>query len=294
MNKKRKIKVKKKNLTIFILLTILIIFSIIKTTNYIINLTKEKKEVKEILTPQEKKLLELENINKKINYFIDKNIDRYITYKNNNDNLPIEQIIKNVNMNLDLNHYEDKMPATNLNNTNILVNKYYYLEKDYIPDNLEIISNQYALSNMKLVNIAKEAFENMAKAAKKENLNIVAMSTYRDYEYQEKLYNNYVRQDGKEKADTYSSRPGFSEHQTGLAVDVFNNKEPYTNFHNTNEFIWMKEHAKEYGFILRYPENKENETGYYYESWHYRYVGIETATYITNNNITLEEYFATK
>ena len=294
--KKRKLKIKKKNFIIFILIVILIIFSIAKTTSLIINkISKEnKKEIKETLTPKEKKLLELKNINKKLNYFNDKYIDRYINYKNKNKDISLTQVIKDVNMNLDKTHYEYKLPAKNLNTNLVLVNKYYYLEDDYVPEDLEEISKQYALSNMKLRKEAKEAFEEMAKAAKKENLSIVAMSTYRSYEYQVTLYNNYVKQDGEEAADTYSGRPGFSEHQTGLAVDVFNNKEKYTDFHLTNEFIWMNENAKEYGFILRFPENKEKETGYQYESWHYRYVGIDIAKYITDKDITLEEYHATK
>jgi D-alanyl-D-alanine carboxypeptidase len=196
-------------------------------------------------------------------------------------------------MNLDLTHYEDKIPARNLNDKFILVNKYYYLEEDYIPENLEELNKQYALSNMKMVNVAKEAFEEMSKDAKKEGLKIIAMSTYRDYEYQTDLYDRYVKQDGKEAADTYSGRPGFSEHQTGFAVDVYNGDESYTDFHITEEFKWMQKHAKEYGFILRFPEGKEHETGYQYESWHYRYVGLEAATYITEKNITLEEYYAT-
>ena len=112
-------------------------------------------------------------------------------------------------------------------------------------------------------------------------------------EYQTDLYDRYVKQDGKEAADTYSGRPGFSEHQTGFAVDVYNGNESYTDFHITEEFKWMQKHAKEYGFILRFPEGKEHETGYQYESWHYRYVGLEAATYITEKNITLEEYYAT-
>lgn len=296
--KKIKIKVKKKNFIIFLVIILTILLCLIKSTTTVINLIKDNKEKKEVKekkpTEKEIKLEKLNNIHKKINYFKDENIDRYIDYKNNNKDLSLKQIIKNVNMNMDLKHYEDIFPATNLNELNILVNKHYYLEEDYIPNNLEEINTQYALKGMKLVNVAKEAFEEMSAAARKENLKIVAMSTYRDYNYQENLYNKYVKQDGIEKADLYSGRPGFSEHQTGLAVDVYNGKETYTNFHKTKEFTWMQEHAKEYGFILRYPENKENETGYEYESWHYRYVGIDIAKYINDNNITYEEYCATK
>ena len=196
-------------------------------------------------------------------------------------------------MQLDKTQYEDIIPARNLNTPKVLVNKYYYLEEDYVPKNLEAISSMYALNGMQLVKEAKIAFESLSKAASKEDLRIIAMSSYRSYEYQVDLYNRYVKQDGKEKADTYSGRPGHSEHQTGLAVDVYNGKTDYTNFEKTKEFKWMNSHAHEYGFILRFPKDKEHETGYEYESWHYRYVGEEIATYIKENNISFEEYYAT-
>jgi D-alanyl-D-alanine carboxypeptidase len=207
--------------------------------------------------------------------------------------MPNKQIIKNVNMNLDKDFYKDPISARNLNTTKVLVNKYYYLDKDYIPLNLQDISKKYALNNMKLVNVAKDAFEEMAKDASNEKLKIIAMSTYRSYDYQVNLYNKYVKTDGKEKADTYSGRPGYSEHQTGLAADVYNGKTNYTNFESTKEFDWMDKHAHEYGFILRFPKDKVDETGYVYESWHYRYVGKDIAKYIKEHNISFEEYYAT-
>ena len=197
-------------------------------------------------------------------------------------------------MNLDKPPYEYTIPAKNLNTDTLLVNKYYYLKEDYVPNDLQAISRKYALSNMRMVGTAKESFENLSAAAQAENLNIIAMSTYRSYTYQVNLYNRYKKQDGEAKADTYSGRPGHSEHQTGLAVDVYNKENNYTNFGKTKEFEWMQQHAHEYGFILRFPKDKEKETGYEYESWHYRYVGVEVATYIHDNNITLEEYHATK
>ena len=300
---KLKIKIKWKNLFIMLIFLFLLIFGIteiIVCIGKIISSPKteekiektEKKDV-EVKTPEAEKLNKLNNINEKIDYFNNNYIDRYISYKEKNNNLTDEQIIKNVNMNLDLKQYEDKIKAKNLNKTNILVNKYYYLEEDYVPNNLKAIKKQYALDGMKLVEEACNAFENMAKAAEKENLTIVAMSAYRSYSYQVNLYNRYVKSDGKEAADTYSGRPGHSEHQTGLAVDVYNQKETYTNFEKTKEFTWMQNHASEYGFILRFPKNKENETGYIYESWHYRYVGVEIAKYIKEHNISYEEYYAT-
>lgn len=294
--RKKKVKIKKKNFLIFIICLILIIFGITKGISKINEITESPKELKteKKNKNKDKKLDELNNIDKKIDYFNSKNINRYLAYKKKNKNLTDEQIIKNVNMNLDYDFYEHEEKANHLNEKIILVNKYNYLTDDYVPENLEKISTTYALSNMKLVNYAKTAFEELAKAAKKENLNIIAMSSYRSYEYQVDLYNKYVKSDGKEAADTYSGRPGHSEHQSGLAVDVFNNNESYTDFEKTKEFNWMQEHAHEYGFILRFPKGKENETGYQYESWHYRYVGNDIAKYIKEKNISLEEYHATK
>lgn len=293
--RKKKIKIKKKNFIIFIIFIVLIGFSFTKLTTLILNtFDSPKKEIEnKTLTEKEKKLQKLNNINKKISYFKMENLDRYISYKNKNKDLNDEQIIKDVNMDLDKKQYEDMHETINLNKINILVNKHNYLKEDYVPENLKSLSSTYALSNMKMVEEAANAFESLSKDASKENNKIIAMSTYRSYEYQVDLYNKYVKSDGKDAADTYSGRPGNSEHQTGLAVDVYNQTETYTNFEKTEEYDWMQENAYKYGFILRFPKGKENETGYEFESWHYRYVGKDIAKYIHKHNITLEEYIAT-
>ena len=119
------------------------------------------------------------------------------------------------------------------------------------------------------------------------------MSTYRSYNYQVNLYNQYVKQDGKEKADTYSGRAGYSEHQTGLALDfcIYKDEKCYIE-HDVEDKIetkWIHQNCHRYGFILRYPLDKEDITKYSYEPWHLRYVG-NIASYIYNNNLTLEEY----
>ena len=172
----------------------------------------------------------------------------------------------------------------------VLVNKNNKLTSDYIPSDLEIIDIKYACNDKYLRHEARINFENMAKNAKKEGFNIIAVSTYRSYEYQNKLYNNYVLDKGFYYADLTSARPGHSEHQTGLVVDVANESLDYDNFENTKEFIWMKENSHKYGFILRYPKGKFHITGFKYEPWHYRYVGIDIATYIYKDNLTFEEY----
>ena len=172
----------------------------------------------------------------------------------------------------------------------VLVNKNNKLDSTYIPKDLQKISIHYANEEKYLRKEAKEAFEKMSEDAKKKGYRIVAVSTYRSYEYQKNLYEKYVKNKGLEYADLCSARKGHSEHQTGLAVDVEGENKNYDFFEETKEFNWMNENAHLYGFILRYPKNKTNITGFKFEPWHYRYVGKEIATKIKKKKITLEEY----
>ena len=186
--------------------------------------------------------------------------------------------------------YNDINTIYNPTTLDFLINKNNKLTKDYIPTDLEIIDINYSCKDKYLRKEARINFEKLAKEAKKEGFNIIAVSTYRSYDYQDKLYNNYVLDKGIYYADMASARAGHSEHQTGLAVDVADLSLDYDNFENTKEFNWMKNNAHKYGFILRYPKASFHITGFKYEPWHYRYVGIEAATYIYENSITLEEY----
>ena len=131
----------------------------------------------------------------------------------------------------------------------------------------------------------------MVAAAKNDGISLWNVSGYRSYNTQQSLYNNYKARDGQTKADTYSARPGSSEHQTGLATDICTASSA-AHFENTDKYKWLINNSYKYGFILRYPEGKTYITGYKFEPWHYRYVGVEAATYIHNNNITFEEYHA--
>ncbi len=236
----------------------------------------------------------IENKLKSQKFYRDKNSERYLAYQEKNPNLSLEDIIINTNIGLDQDPYTNIKQASNLNDITILVNKYNVLPKDYVPENLEYLDEKYSKSGMRLVKEAKVAFEEMAYDALKENYTIIAMSTYRSYEYQTSLYNNYVKKDGSKLADTYSARPGHSEHQTGLAVDIYNDKATYTDFDKTKEYTWMQDNAYKYGFILRYPSDKVSETTYQYEPWHYRYVGKEIAKYIYTHNITYDRYYMEK
>lgn len=137
-----------------------------------------------------------------------------------------------------------------------------------------------------------EAYQQMFRDGAERGLDFVLVSDFRTYQYQEQLYNNYVARDGQEAADQYSARPGHSEHQTGLTVDV-GSADSASNltvkFGDTPEYAWLKDVAHEYGFIVRYPEGKEHITGYQYEPWHIRYIGDE-AEAVYESGLSLEEY----
>lgn len=141
---------------------------------------------------------------------------------------------------------------------------------------------------------ARAALNQMLAAAEKEGYVLVAFSGFRSYEYQTDLYNRYVNRDGKDAADRYSARPGYSEHQTGLTFDIGEKgKEDLwltSEFGETPAGKWLATNAHKYGFILRYPKGKEDVTGYMYESWHFRYLEGDTATKVFNAGVTLEEY----
>ncbi len=226
-----------------------------------------------------------------ISYYKKEYKERYDNYKKKNKELSNEDVITRVNIGLDNSYYTNTYKTPYPNKDYILVNKYIYLGEDYVPDNLEDISTNYSRSGMRLVSSAKDAFETLAEQALKDNKKVIAMSSYRSYQYQVNLYNRYVANEGVNAADTYSARPGYSEHQTGLCVDVYDGVIDYTNFEKSDSYNWMMDNAYKYGFILRYPKGKENITGYQYESWHYRYVGKKIAKYIHDNDITFDEYY---
>ena len=160
-------------------------------------------------------------------------------------------------------------------------------------DGILIANKTYSLPSNYGNGLTKEtqkAFNDMDAEATSLGLNLYLSSGYRSYYDQKYIYNNYVARDGKTKADTYSARPGHSEHQTGLAFDLNTINDSFTY---TDEGKWVHDNCYRFGLILRYPKGKDNITGYMHESWHLRYVGIELATKLYNNGdwITLEEYF---
>lgn len=225
-------------------------------------------------------------------YFILSRLDRYLSYKERHQNKSIRDIVTEVNCDVDKRHYIDVSDVDITHNELMLVNKFHYLGR-YIPSDLVTIEPNYTRNGGQLTRTAFEAFKRLSNTARQEGLNIVSQSAFRSYETQRYIYNNFLLQNPQSVVDTFSARPGHSEHQTGLAIDVATlTSGTLGSFVYTNEFKWMQENAHLFGFILRYPEGKEHLTGYMYEPWHWRFVGIEAATYIHQNNITFDEYHA--
>ena len=278
---------------IIIILSSIIVVIFIILMVFLFNTNSKDKDIDNVKDNEstEKVKEKEDNEFSKLSYYKEENLDRYKSYETNNPNLSIEDIVTKVNLNLDKEIYTDTRPSTNLNTNYLLVNKFNYLDSNYIPENLELLDNSYAKSGIYLVKEAKDNIERLISDAKNDGMNIRVISAYRSYSYQENLYNNYVKNDGVENADTYSARPGYSEHQTGLVVDITRAFDDFNNFENTNEYNWMLENASNYGFILRYPKDKEDITTYSFEAWHYRYVGVELAQKIKASNLTFDEYY---
>lgn len=178
----------------------------------------------------------------------------------------------------------------------LLVNKENAMSPDYIPDNIVELNTPF-ISNgnpnvNKMTKVAADALKELFDGAQKDSIYLLVVSGYRDYNYQKYLYEKEVEVFGQNKASMYVAKPGTSEHQTGLAVDILSEDHQTLDkgFEDTSAYRWVEENCADYGFIIRYPKGKEDVTGYGYEPWHLRYVGVDVAKDIVSKGITLEEY----
>ena len=228
---------------------------------------------------------------KDISNFDIRNIERYLIYQEENQEYDLATIVTYVNIGLDKKGYSEYSEYTKeeaLNDLTILVNKYHKLPDDYEPDDLIALSyhNSYTYY---LRSEAAEAYERLQSAALLDNVIIYPFSAYRSYDTQNTLYTRYKERDGEKKADTYSARPGFSEHQLGLAIDIISNT--LTDNLTNNDYEWMLDNSYKYGFIVRYPKGCQHITQFMEEPWHLRYLGIELATKVHNSGLTYDEYY---
>ena len=224
-------------------------------------------------------------------YFIKDYLERYQSYLAKYQDKKSVDIVKEVNSNLDYDYYTNIQDVDLSKDILLIANKYYQLDEDYIPNDLVNVSSKYGIGGQ-LRKEAANAYSEMCEAALKEGKTLYATSLYRSYDTQAYLFDNYTNQGGLLWALSVSARPGHSEHQTGLAIDIVSPTSNFDNFDATPEYTWLIENAHKYGFILRYKEETEYITGYSYEPWHYRYVGKETAQDIYEKGITFEEYYA--
>lgn len=254
--------------------------------NYIIS-----QQVNNINILLDMKHFEILNYKDITNFDITK-IDRYIAYQEKNTNYDTKTVVTYVNIGLDLKGYSSYTSYTNeeaQNDLTILVNKYHKLPDDYEPNDLVYLSYTNGGYRYQLRKEAALHFEELTEVAKIDNVIFYPFSAYRSFTTQTTLYNNYKRRDGEEKADTYSARPGFSEHQTGLAIDV---RSSTLNDNLTNkDYEWMLNNSYKYGFIVRYPKGKQHITQFIEEPWHIRYLGVELATKVHDSNLTYDEYY---
>ena len=209
---------------------------------------------------------------------------RYLAYQKKYD-ISLDEAKLHVDLNLDLPFYSYIEEVSNPEDNLVYLNKYRKLPENYQPEDLVLFpgSEKYVLKF-----VAKKLIELFTDASLQDHC-FKLFSGYRSFNYQKKLYEDYVLKDGLEKADTYSARPGHSEHQTGLAVDIASCD--LEDKVKPLDYEWLKENACKYGFIIRYPENSFKMTGFIEEPWHLRFVGVKTALKINSLQTTFDEFW---
>lgn len=218
--------------------------------------------------------------------------DDDIVQNGNGEDEDIDRILDEIN------NPENRVIDREPNSVTVLVNKELSLPTDYEPSDLIIpnvsFSKTVNYENSHMREVAGRALEKLFEGAKEDDIYLNAVSGYRSYKRQYDIFTNNIKNKGLEHTVKFSAKPGYSEHQTGLTMDVscdsVNNRLEEI-FADTKEGIWLAENSHRFGFIIRYPEDKTEITGYAYEPWHVRYVGVSLATYLYENNLTLEEYY---
>lgn len=275
-------------------------FCIEKLPEYMAALPKYSFEVDELLAlvnhpdyDQTEQYSDLEREILQEKYYLSRNYARYLALAREGEETLATEIVAMVNSNRDRDYYTITEPADTSAENLVLVNKYYYLEPDYVVD-IVTMDAAYGQLGVTMERETYEHFQAMAEAALADGVQLYVTSGYRDYADQEEVFTSYLTEGGEDYALVYAAKPGYSEHQTGRALDIFTPGMTLKSFAGTKGANWLANEAYKYGFILRYPEDKVNLTGYEFEPWHYRYVGEEAAREIFEENLTLEEYYAYK
>lgn len=223
-------------------------------------------------------------------YFIFNNLDKYLTYaKDNSDETGL--VVAKVNTKASYGWYSTINDADTSKGALMLVNKFYKLDENYVPEDLVNVSLTYSYQGKKVSKVIYDDLIDLLEAGKTAGYKLVVSQGYRSYKDQFDAYDSIEKSSGQSYADKIASRAGHSDYQTGLSVDI----KPYNTIvddPSTNpDHEWLINNAHKYGFILRYPNGKEEITGFSYDPWRFRYVGREAAKVIYEENITFDEYY---
>ncbi len=285
--KRRKRKIRRIKNAMILFLCIVIIVACLSMIAYLVNRGFTGVKTSGIFSENQIEQTQPENVYASFSYYKEENQSRYEDYAHENPTLEPADVVWMVNANQDKQKYNYDIAVSGYDDVKIIVNKYYKVPDDYAPTDLVTVDGQ------RLREEAATAFKRMRNDASGQGLKIRAVSGYRTVEYQRGLYNRYLSSDSQENVDRYSARPGYSEHHTGLAVDVFGSTDGLRQFVNTPELPWVRDNCYKYGFIIRYLEGTEDITGYESEPWHLRYVGVDVSTDMKEKGINnFEEYHA--
>ena len=285
--KRRKRKLRRIKNSIILFLCTIIIITCLCLIAYLINKGLADVKTSGVFPDKQSEQILSENEYASFPYYKEEYQNRYEEYARENPTLEPADVVWMVNANQDKEKYNYDIAVSGYDDVKIIVNKYYKVPDDYVPSDLVSVDGQRLRAE------AATAFKKMRNEASGKGLKIRAVSGYRTVEYQRGLYNRYLSSDSQENVDRYSARPGYSEHHTGLAVDVFGSTDGLRQFVNTPEFPWVRDNCYKYGFIIRYLEETEEITGYESEPWHLRYVGVDVSTDMKEKGINnFEEYHA--
>lgn len=233
-----------------------------------------------------------------LSYYQSENLSRYLQYQQDHADLSIEDIVTYVNLNLDR-----PIVSTLIENPDdekVIINKQHHLPANYKPQDLVAINSKciqglhYSCANDNVQyareNVAQSFNQLCEDVLAKKGVKVYSIAAYRSYDYQQMLFDYAINNYGQDHALKYYAKAGESEHNAGLAIDITLDNMNYENIESHQEYAWLLTILHEYGFILRYPKEKENITGYHYEPWHIRYVGKDLASKIYQSNLVYEEY----
>lgn len=225
-------------------------------------------------------------------YFIYDNLGKYLEYKEKNKDMDLSKVVAMVNVHRNEAFYDNSRNADTTLGELMLVNKYYKLDENYTDSDMVSVSGKYGFAGNEVYQNVLDAFVKMYNAALSEDIQLIMNGSYRSYKDQDNTWAGRKRIKGEAAADSYTARAGYSEHQSGYAMDIDQYNYSGDDFKESPANTWLLNNAYKYGFIQRYPEGLEDITGFNYEPWHYRYVGIDVASRIHSENITFDEYYA--